>query len=493
METEKNKISYILFILCIMFINSYIVLPFKEIKKDEAYDFKDVDDLLNEVSYLNIYSDFYLGSSPHKLPVIFKPNIDYFMLTKNDEDQLQSSDNYNPSTSESLKILTSEDKVNLNKETFSFFSETFHFLMTEGDLSSIYSDKSRGKINANNYYSFININYLKSDSKKISNYCGILGLSYPNSKNENINFIKELYRKSLIESTLWSVDFPDIDEDTFKNGNIIIGELPHIYNSKDYKENQYFKTKIPQKEGSKSWEIDIDSGSIIKKYYENTHQKQIGTSMPYLKKLSIDFGSYMMYAPKELFEQLKDLYFDNLFDSGICDYKKIKSDEDKIIVVFCNKKTFDKNEKLKFPSIFFDVQELGGTFELNYKDVFMTRKDKVFLLIAFSSKEVENTIKLGQIFLYKYKFTFDSENNEIGVYRTNLASKKVVHRIKRAVRGKSLLLFFLFLWAVCAIYFCYKKGYILKKKLIDYNTANKNISHFTGENIEQGYELKNDI
>ena len=123
----------------------------------------------------------------------------------------------------------------------------------------------------------------------------------------------------------------------------------------------------------------------------------------------------------------------------------------------------------------------------------MTRKDKVFLLIAFSSKEVENTIKLGQIFLYKYKFTFDSENNEIGVYRTNLASKKVVHRIKRAVRGKSLLLFFLFLWAVCAIYFCYKKGYILKKKLIDYNTANKNISHFTGENIEQGYELKNDI
>ena len=166
METEKNKISYILFILCIMFINSYIVLPFKEIKKDEAYDFKDVDDLLNEVSYLNIYSDFYLGSSPHKLPVIFKPNIDYFMLTKNDEDQLQSSDNYNPSTSESLKILTSEDKVNLNKETFSFFSETFHFLMTEGDLSSIYSDKSMGKINANNYYSFININYLKSDSKK---------------------------------------------------------------------------------------------------------------------------------------------------------------------------------------------------------------------------------------------------------------------------------------------------------------------------------------
>ena len=108
--------------------------------------------------------------------------------------------------------------------------------------------------------------------------------------------------------------------------------------------------------------------------------------MPYLETISLEFGAYMMYAPNNLFEQLKDLYFDNLFDSGICDYKKIKSDEDKIIVVFCNKKTFDKNEKLKFPSIFFDVQELVGTFELNYKDVFMTRKDKVFLL---SSDEIK--------------------------------------------------------------------------------------------------------
>ena len=87
-----------------------------------------------------------------------------------------------------------------------------------------------------------------------------------------------------------------------------------------------------------------------------------------------------MHAPKELFEQLKDLYFNNLFDSGICDYKKIKTDDDKIIVVFCNKKLFNKNEQMNFPSLYFDVQELGGTFKLNYKDVFVTKNDKVFLI-----------------------------------------------------------------------------------------------------------------
>ena len=40
---------------------------------------------------------------------------------------------------------------------------------------------------------------------------------------------------------------------------------------------------------------------------------------------------------------------------------------------------------------------------------------------------------------------------------------------------------------------CYRKGYILKKKTIDYNTANKNISHFNREDIDMGYELKNKV
>ena len=494
-----NKIIFSshIFLLYIICIKSYIILPFKEIIKDEVYDFRDVDELLNDISYLNLYSDFYLGSSPHKLPLIFKPNIDYFVITKNNEEQLKSKDNYNPSTSESLKTIEPENKLIFDNQEFSYISETFNFLMTEGDLSSIYSDKSRGKIDANKYHSFINIYCLKSETEKISNYCGILGFSYPNINNVKNNFINELYKKSLIDSTIWSVDFPDIDEDTFKKGYIIIGELPHIYNSEYYSKNQYFKMKIPKKninDTNNGWEINIDSATIIKKYYDNLQRKEMGTSMPYLKTISIEFGRYMIYAPKELFEQLKDLYFNNLFDGGICDYKKINTDEyDKIIVVFCNKKSFDKNEQMNFPTISFDIQALGGSFKLDYKDLFMTKKDKVFLLIAFSSKEIENTIKLGQIFLYKYKFTFDYNNNEIGFYRTNLNTKKIVHRIERAFRGKFILVILFILILVGGIYYCYKKGYILKKRAIDYNTANKNISHFSGENnIDQGYELKTD-
>ena len=491
MVSNKYIISLI-FLLFITYINSYIIIPFSNIKNDEVYNFKDVDELLDDLSYLKLYSEFYIGSSPKKLPVLLYPNIDYFSIIRNSEEQFQSSTNYNPSSSESLKLINSKNKIISYKDTLSPATETFHFLMAEGESTSIYSDKSKGKIDANNYHSFDNICFLKSEEKLSSNCMGNLGFSYPYLNKEN-NFIEELYKKSLIESKIWSVDFPDIEEDTFKKGNIILGELPHIYNPQYYKENNYFTTKIKKDENGiiKSWKINIDSATIIKKYYENTHKKEIGTSMPYLKTISINFGSYMMHAPKFLFQQLKDLYFDNLFDSGICNYKKIKKNEDQIIIVFCDKKLFDINEQINFPTIYFNVQELGGNFELSYKDVFKKKKDKIFLLISFSSKEFNDTMQLGQIFLYKYKFSFDYEKNEIGVYRDNVNSKRVVHRIERVFRGKKLFVIIFIVIISCAIYFCYKKRYIIKKKLIEYNIINKNTPYIQG-NLEQGYELKND-
>ena len=95
--------------------------------------------------------------------------------------------------------------------------------MSEGDITSIYSDKNKGIIDANNYYSFNNINFLIPESKEISIFCGIFGLS-PEFSKVTKNFIDELFQKRLIESTVWSVDFPDFEEDTLKKGNIIIGE-----------------------------------------------------------------------------------------------------------------------------------------------------------------------------------------------------------------------------------------------------------------------------
>ena len=466
---KYNLIYLIFFIISIVNINSYIVIPFEQVKSEDKSDIKDAEKLIEKLSYLDLYSDFYLGNVPHKLPTLFKYDIDYFTLTENEEVELISKDNYDLSSSESFKIIDEKNQIT---------TDIFHFLTNDGDISSIYSDKEQGKYDANKYFSYPSINFIYPNSK-ISYYGGIFGLS---NKNEN-NFIKELKSKSAIDTTMWSVDFPDIDEDTYTKGNIIIGEYPHIYDPNYYKEDQYFRYKLND---AKDWEIKLDSASILK-------NGDVGTSCFYLKKMTINFGTHLMFAPKDLFEQLKELYFDQLFDKNVCDYKKIKTeDKEKIIFIFCDQKSFDINEQRKFPKIIFNVQSLGGDLELTYKDVFMTENDKVYFMIAFTSKDNEDTIKLGQIFLYKYKFTFDYENNEIGFYRNDLKKEKIAHRIKRAFRGKVFFTILLLIVIIVGLYYFYKKGYIGKKKIINFNIPNNNITHFTGDNIDQGYELKND-
>ena len=494
------KKAFFIFLIYLISSYSYIIIPFQELENDDIYEFKDVEQLLNELSYLKLYSEFYMGFYTKMLPVFFKKDVDFFYLGELNEDKLKNADNYKAIESSSLKKFEDEKYYSLIEENdYRRATETINFLMTEGDIKTIYKDEN-GQIEANNYLKFEHIKlFIPYKDYKYINfqyYAGYMGFAYPNNKYyDKTNFLKELKDKALINKTIWSVQFPDIDEDTVKKGNIVIGEYPHIYEPNYYKEEQYLRMKIPEIYNNNTeyaWKLNVDSASILKLYYENTDKKEIGLSCDYIKSISIEFGLYMMYAPKKLFDQLKELYFENLFDKGICDYKKIKTDEDKIIIVYCDKDLFEVKDQMEFPKIIFDIQKLGGNFELTYKEVFMTKNNKVYLMIAFSSKQIVSNIKLGQIFLYKYQFTFDYDNREIGVYRNDLSSQKVAHRIKRAFRGKQLFIYFVLVAIVIGLCYCYKKGYILKKKAIDYNTVNKNIEHFTGEDIEQGYELRNE-
>ena len=156
--------SYLIFLVSFSFISikSYIVIPFNEIKSLDQEKFNDVEELLNKYSFLNLYSEFYLGNSPYKLPVLFKENIDYFALTKTTLKELVSKDNYIPSSSESLKFIDLNNKIKLNnfKEQFVEATEYFHFLTNEDDLSLIYADIEKGKINADKYKSYLYINFL---------------------------------------------------------------------------------------------------------------------------------------------------------------------------------------------------------------------------------------------------------------------------------------------------------------------------------------------
>jgi len=76
--------------LFLLFIkaNSYIVIPFNELKSGEQTEVKDAEELLNNLSFLKLYTDFYLGNNPYKLPTLIDQNVDFFALTKNKDKEL---------------------------------------------------------------------------------------------------------------------------------------------------------------------------------------------------------------------------------------------------------------------------------------------------------------------------------------------------------------------------------------------------------------------
>ena len=63
------KINFLIIFILFFYIHSYIVIPFQELKNDDVYDFKDAEQLLYELSYLKLYSEFYMGIYPMPLRV----------------------------------------------------------------------------------------------------------------------------------------------------------------------------------------------------------------------------------------------------------------------------------------------------------------------------------------------------------------------------------------------------------------------------------------
>ena len=105
----------------------------------------------------------------------------------------------------------------------------------------------------------------------------------------------------------------------------------------------------------------------------------------------------------------------------ICSYESI----DGYDAISCTKsEKFSINEIKKFPPIFFEHINFEYTFELTYKDLFIEKEDKYYLLMISDPQYQKNQWILGNTFMRKYQFVFNLESKEIGFYNPNFEKKK---------------------------------------------------------------------
>ena len=255
---------------------------------------------------------------------------------------------------------------------------------------------------------------------------GILGLKKTIKKYEinSVNFINLLKTRNIINSYSFHYLF---NKDN--SGEIIIGNYPHEYNNKIYDEKNFKKINVIKNYDFINWNVQFDEIKFGNKY------------LNYDLNVSFNLDLGGIIVNEIIFDYFNVNYFDEYVKKNLC---KIFYSNDKFYKGFyCD---ININIK-KFPNLFFYHKELNYTFNLNYNDLFLKTKDKLFFLIIYRNNSNDFYWEFGEIFFKKYQFIFDEEKGIIGFYN----SKK-----KIAINYSKIFIFMLFIFIVLLILFIFK-------------------------------------
>ena len=359
-----------LFNLIIKIIRNLIVIPFdiREIKGADNNEF--------------IYTQIEIGDPPRKIDSLinFQDSLFYFWNISSSYIDLNSS--YNPSNSSSFNIIS-----NINNSHFkNIISEDIYFYT---DINC--TNKSKYKISKILFPELI-IN---------QSLFNIIGMQV-NNTNKTYNLINLLKSKDIIDNYIWTIKF-----DILTQGKLIIGDFPHNYDKNNYENKNLTLINTYSKGDKIFWGIQF---SAIKFGQKTINDLNIGKIEP--KFLDI-------IGPYEYIISIEEIFFEKYKNKDICKRIFDKLDGEDIFRYVCDKDMFEKKDIYLFPNLTLISAELNFSFVLTGKELFMEKNNKINFLIVSKFGKTDVDWKLGRIFLYKYQFVMDNDNNLIGIYKDN--------------------------------------------------------------------------
>jgi hypothetical protein len=359
-----------LFNLIIKIIRNLIVIPFdiREIKGADNNEF--------------IYTQIEIGDPPRKIDSLinFQDSLFYFWNISSSYIDLNSS--YNPSNSSSFNIIS-----NINNSHFkNIISEDIYFYT---DINC--TNKSKYKISKILFPELI-IN---------QSLFNIIGMQV-NNTNKTYNLINLLKSKDIIDNYIWTIKFENLTQ-----GKLIIGDFPHNYDKNNYENKNLTLINTYSKGDKIFWGIQF---SAIKFGQKTINDLNIGKIEPKFEDI---------IGPYEYIISIEEIFFEKYKNKDICKRIFDKLDGEDIFRYVCDKDMFEKKDIDLFPNLTLISAELNFSFVLTGKELFMEKNNKINFLIVSKFGKTDVDWKLGRIFLYKYQFVMDNDNNLIGIYKDN--------------------------------------------------------------------------
>ena len=359
---NSNFFSFLLLIIFQLNINYISSLTFPIKISSESYikylksqkETKDLilDKIMKYIFHNKIISSIYIGNPTQKMTIFFNNEEYSFYLSKDQEinndkfvnEYIIKQNNYINTLSSSFILknkvnydLRKYNIVNLAQEEISFDNKSkynFHFLIDNNEE------------NMNIYYGIAGIGL--DNNKQI--------LNYP-------KFLNQLHAQGIINNYYWSINY--------KDNKLLIGEENININNNNYQEviiKPYIN--IFDNLFVLDWNILFNEIYII----NGKNDKYIihgNTSNPQ-GNLNIDNGFIIGTPIYRIY--LNEKFFDQLIKEKKCFEHKYKSDnkyKPDYYLYSCNK-TFEPELRENFQSIKFFSNEFNYTFELNYKDLFIS-------------------------------------------------------------------------------------------------------------------------
>ena len=380
------------------YISSYIILPFNFSSKKTKIN-NNPKDYFEYYINNTIYSKIILNNHPidfkismEKFPIIISKKIyqnknyvntddnKYCLNYLNIKEAFLINDSFNLSFTQ---INSSNTNLFIN-DNFSFF------LVNEFNNSFQYEDAEIGlnRVKGNQYMDI-------EDDIDIKGY----------SIEEKANLIYQLKKKDLINSTLFSFKYNK--ESSQENGEIIIGDYPHIIDCLHYSEKDLYSNRVTiYTSPPYNWY------SRFREFFYN-NESLIVTKM---LQFSIDHG--FIEAPMSVKKNFDDFfikYNDSCKEDIINNYNVFYCKSD-VIKNFKNISFSFKNQQ-SYQYGFLD--EL--IMEFDYNDLFINENNIYYFQIIFSKN---SDWIFGKPIFKKYRIVFDQDKKMYGIYNFHQKENK---------------------------------------------------------------------
>ena len=444
-----------IFIILLKFSYLYLIFPFKTRKAYIKDNEKNLTKIFRSLIYNHIYINLEIGQP--------KQVIDAFLILEKTQFYLSEKNNDINTNSPNPSI----EDVGSNIENFYDKNKSDTIEITNITRNTYYGGPHEGKVIKDYLYFKIGANEvikIKFNTTlyntTLGNMPAKLGLGFINYQGDkDYNFIDQLKSNDIINSYFWMINYTSEYE-----GNFIIGEQPHIFDPINFNENELSQTNPL---------VNPTMDELGLRFDEITFQNK--SFRPYFECIFKYEFNYIRGMPE--IEKELDKYFNKSIENGTCFKEYVKYPYGPNKFYYCNKEKYKDNIAF-FPPLIFEHKELNFTFELDHKDLFVEKGDKLILMIFFFDSGMK--WNLGKPFLRKYPFLINQDSKTVGFYKRSNNNNNI--NDNRSITLKIILI-------ILGLIILLVLGIFIGKYYLNDKKNNKSINIIDDE---YDYQTKND-